>query len=271
MKLPHVLVIDGYNFLHRSRSGFKLGDHYVTFNFFRSLRALVEHHEPTRVIMVLEGLPQRQLAVDSQYKANRRERIDKDRDSFLVQKDEILEMVGKNFPITLMKHPSFEGDDTIYNVVKNSTRAVQMTVVSTDTDFIQLLNEFENVKVYDPIRKKFRTKCEQDYVCLKSLRGDKSDNVPGIVSEKRALELASDRQMLNSFLKENPEHAERWSMNYELIKFKTFTHDELMNVRSTLGERSWDSVKARFVEFGFKSMTNDSAWNKFVATFDGLF
>ena len=58
----NTLIIDGHNFMHRARSGFQLGDFNVAFNFFRSLKPLVEQFKPNRVCFTLEGTPRRAIA-----------------------------------------------------------------------------------------------------------------------------------------------------------------------------------------------------------------
>ena len=41
-----VLLLDAYNLIHRARSGFKSGDFPIVYNFFRSLRPLIEKFDP---------------------------------------------------------------------------------------------------------------------------------------------------------------------------------------------------------------------------------
>ena len=154
-----ILVLDGYNLFHRARSGFTKGDYPVVFNFFRSLKPLVEKFEPTRVYITLEGEPKRQLAMLPSYKANRI--VDRTTEEgekkhlalveFHRQKDIIIDLLEKHFPLSVLQHPDFEGDDVIYNVVKNASAAVDFVVVSSDSDFTQLLQDFHNVRVFNKI------------------------------------------------------------------------------------------------------------------------
>lgn len=277
MNDPHLVVFDGYNLLHRARSGFTSGDYSIVFNFFRALRAEVERHQPTRAIMVLEGSPRRQLALDTEYKGNRKiepgSKKEKQYVDFLRQKEIILGLMRNSFPLNIMRHPDFEADDTIHNIVKNSSRAIPVTVVSTDTDFIQLFDYFTNVKLYDPVSKKYEIQPPHLYVEWKALRGDSSDNIMGLpgVGDKTAANLMNDKSVLNKFLAEKPERLEQWTKNCEMIRFKDFTQDELMQVTSIVGKPSWDLVKTAFEAFRFKSIVNDKSWKKFVDTFNHLF
>lgn len=274
---PHLLVVDGYNLLHRSRSGFIKGEYAIVFNFFRALRCEVEKHNPSRIIFVTEGTPKRQLAIDPEYKGNRviepgTQKEDKFLD-FLRQKEIIIELMKRSFPISIMRHPDFEADDTVYNIIKNSSRAIPVTVISTDTDFIQLLNCFDNVKVYDPVKKKYQEETPYPYVCWKALRGDPSDNIPKIpgMSDAKAIAVVKEAKNLNDFLKENPHYFKQYMMNFDMIKFKDFSVEETFEVTSSMGLQSWDVIKNAFELFGFKSMVNEKSWNKFVNTFDPLF
>jgi len=276
MKQPHTLVFDGYNMLHRARSGFKLGEFNVVFNFFRSIRSEIEKHDPTRVIFVLEGEPKRQFVLDPEYKANRRvEETDPKKidslNSFHKQKKMIIDLLVTCFPLNLMQHSDFEGDDLIYNVVKRSTRAVPITVVSSDTDFIQLL-ELENVKLYNPVQKKHITAPSYPYVTWKALRGDGTDNIKGIkgVGDKTAEKYLNNVGLLEALLGD-PENKAQLERNVQQIRFHDFTEEETINVMTKVGKRDWDLAKNFFTACGFQSIVNDKSWTKFVDTFDPLF
>lgn len=274
---PKILIVDGYNFLHRARGGFALGDHPVCFNFFRNFRALVEQHMPTRLYFVIEGKPVRRLAVDPEYKANRK--IDPadtkklaEMTRFHAQKDLIINLLKTTFPISVMQHPEHEADDVIYNIIKRSSTAVEFTVASNDTDFIQLLNEFDHVKLYDPMTKSYVTKPDYDYVEWKAFRGDGSDNIPGIpgVGDVTAERLVIDPVYRKEVFSKNPNSEEIWRRNKDLIKFFTFSDDELNLVTSSQPTHDWAPLKKAFEDWKFQSLLKDKAWDKFTATFDHL-
>jgi DNA polymerase-1 len=215
-----ILFIDGHNFMHRARSGFQLGDYNVVYNFFRSLKPLIEQFGPNRVYFTLEGHPKKRYELLPEYKANRivdqtteaGQEKHKSLADFHRQADVIVNMLALHFPISVMKHADFEADDLIFNVIRNASEAVEFTVVSTDTDFIQLLQKFPNVKLYNPVTKAFVEAPEYDYVHWKALRGDGSDNVPGIpgVGDKTAEEVMNDEDKLRALL---TEHGATFSRN----------------------------------------------------------
>ena len=271
-----ILALDGMNLFHRARSGFQAGDHFVTYNFFRSLRALIGQFNPSRCCLALEGKPHKRLNLFPDYKANRvmtegTEEYDKFL-AFIKQRDEIVDMLEKYFPISVIKHPDFEADDTIYNVIKRSVTSVPWTVISTDTDFIQLLDEFKHVTLYNPVKKTYVEAHSVDYVAWKALRGDVSDNIPGLISDAKALELLQDphRVALEQFFKDS-DHAKTFNRNWELVKFAEWNDDERNFMTSSEPKRNWDAVAALFDKWEFKSILKEGAWQKFTETFDPLF
>ena len=140
-----VLFLDAYNLIHRARSGFSQGEFPVMYNFFRGLRPLVEKFSPDKVYFVLEGQPRFRKAINENYKSNRKSQ---DR-SFYQQKSQIISMIKECFPFDVVRHPDLECDDTIATLVKvHCTKGDHCTIISSDSDFYQLLNMFEKCTIY---------------------------------------------------------------------------------------------------------------------------
>lgn len=280
-----ILCIDGFNFLHRARAGFTLGDYPVVFNFFRNLRALVEMHKPTRIYFVLEGHPEKRYELLPEYKANRRIEVDDageavdpkeakklaELTSFFRQAHLIVDLLTKHFPISVVRHPTCECDDVIYNLINRSSTAVPWVVVSNDSDFTQLLNEFKHVKLYNPISKTYVEEPPFDYVTWKALRGDGSDNIPGIpgIGDQSATEAVNDPDLLRSILKEEAA-GKVFLRNYQLIKFPIWSEVDAIMMTSSEPKKDWDAVAAKFDEWLFKSILKEKSWDKYKATFDPL-
>ena len=271
------LIIDGMNFLHRARSGFSAGEFSVVYNVFRQLRAQVELHAPSRVIFTIEGHPKQRLQLLPEYKANRVIDVSTEegaqkhasKQDFMRQADVALELLQRFFPVSVMQHPDHEADDLIHNVVKNAASSSEFTVASSDTDFIQLLQRFTNVRLYNPITKAYVQAPDYDYVFWKALRGDGSDNVPALlgVDDARATALVDDPDALREVLHE---HGAAFSRNVELIRFIDFSDDELLQVRSSSPTRDWDAVNRAFEAMHFKSILKQPYWGRFTDTFDVL-
>jgi hypothetical protein len=275
------MVVDLANATHRARGGFKMGPAPILFNFFRSFRTLVEMIDPTRIVLVDEGTPRARLRSLPEYKANReipKEDIIRQEEMrrYRWQRDICIDLLKKYFPVSVVRHPDYEADDTIYDVVKKATRAVETVVVSSDSDFIQLLNEFENVKLYNPVKKKWLEKPQYDYVVWKSLRGDPTDNIPPALDgsqqkmDEFAEKLSMDAQAMASFFHSNKTAAERFIANTDLISLKTLDMSTIDLFESSSPNRDWDTVFAVFDSYGFKSITNEQSWKKFTDTFDKL-
>lgn len=270
-----ILCMDFMNLCHRARSGFKMGPAPVVFNFFRQFKALVDEFKPNQIYIVLEGRPVKRYEALSEYKANRviteddprREELLK----FFAQKDVIVNLLTKHFPVSVVRHPTSECDDTIANLIYRSSTTSPWVIASSDTDFIQLLQEKENLKLYNPVRKEFVVAPDYPYVTWKALRGDATDNIPGIpgVGDKTAEKLASDPDLLLAFLGK-PDMTPIFERNYELIKFMEWSNEDSILMTSSSPKKDWQLVKKVFDDYGFSSIVKDDAWLKFVKTFDTL-
>ena len=263
-----VLLLDAYNLIYRAKSGFMKGDYPVVYNFFRGLRPLIEKHNPDKVYFVLEGNPEFRKTINTAYKANR---SNNDR-HFHEQKAQIIEMVKQCLPITSVRHPNLECDDTIATLVKvHCTQGDDCVIVSGDSDFYQLLNYFENCKIYHPIKKTFIEKPDYDYVTWKALRGDATDNISGIpgCGDKTATKLVKDQQLMTEYLSKDPIRQQIFERNVNLIRLVDFS-DDLSVLESNDGSADWEELSDLFSEMGFDSMLKEKTWNKYVQTFGGL-
>jgi 5'-3' exonuclease len=265
------------NSCHRARSGFKLGPAPVVFNFFRQFKALVDKFQPTRVYLALEGRPVKRHEALSEYKANRVVAPDDPRAAelakFFDQKGVIVDLLCKHFPVSVIRHPTSEADDTLANVIRRSSTAVDWVLVSSDSDFIQLLHDQLNLRLYNPVTDKFvEAPTEYDYVTWKALRGDSSDNIPGVpgVGDKTAAKIASDPEKLVEYVS-RPEVSPIFSRNYVLIRFTEWSEEERAEMTSSSPTKDWDAVKTVFSDYGFSSIVKDGAWQKFLGSFDPLF
>ena len=262
-----VLFLDAYNLMYRARYGFAKGPHATIFSFFRSLRPLVEKFKPDQVYFVLEGYPKQRMSLLPEYKANR---VHDDKDDWSRQKKHIIQLMKDSFPVHVVRHSDYECDDIIGNLVVYTHRNDECIVVSTDTDFIQLYNQSDNVKLYNPVKKKIVEPPEYDYVTWKSLKGDGSDNIEGFkgIGNKRATSLATNPEQLAAFLNKD-NNQELFDRNHTLIRFHDI-EQELLHLEHAKPNADWDSVREVFSDLGFYSMTNDTSWKKYVDTFDGL-
>ena len=264
-----VLLLDGYNLIYRARSGFMKGDYPVVYNFLRGLRPLVEKFSPDKVYFVLEGNPKFRTQLNDGYKANR---SNNDR-HFHEQKAQIIQIVKECFPITTARHPELECDDTIATLVKvHHDKGDDCTIISSDSDFNQLLNLFERCEIYNPVKKKMIEVTEYDYVTWKALRGDATDNIAGIpgCGDKTATKLVTgDPKVLTEYLSAKPERRQIFERNVHLIRLVDFS-DNLSQAEFHEGVADWEQLYDLLEDMGFDSMIKEKTWNKYVQTFGGL-
>lgn len=263
-----VLLLDAYNLIFRAKSGFTAGDYPVIYNFFRGLRSLIEKFNPEKVYFVLEGNPSfRKDISEGTYKGNRPEQSR----SFHEQKANIISLVKSSFPFVTVKHPELECDDTIATYASvHARRGDDVTIISSDSDFTQLLNTFETIRIYNPVRKSFVEKPDYDYVTWKALRGDPTDNIQGIpgVGDKTAEKLCKNPQLLREKL-ENKESRDIFENNVNLIRLVDFSAN-LSQAEVWNGKFDESTLRSAFEKMNFTSMVQDKAWKKYCDTFEAI-
>lgn len=265
------LILDGYNLFYRARySRTNLGEYSTIFNFFRAFRSVINKFNPDDVYVVLEGVPKQRLALQSDYKANRDYKDDKD--NFKFQRKEIIRLLNY-FPVNIVKHEDFECDDIIGYLSSNLNHKEKI-IVSSDTDFIQCISE--NVKLFNFLKQEFREKPDYDYIVWKSLRGDKADNIKGFkgIGDKKAEKLCLNEEKLNEFLLiEN--NKEVFEKNYKMIKLHELTKQQIDNIifkNKSLNVNDLNYVKSSFIEYNFNSIIGDDIkWKKFTKPFDKFY
>jgi DNA polymerase-1 len=202
----HVLIVDSMNTFIRSfamlQSMNPQGHHTGGLvGFLRSLGFLTRTIDPTRIICVFDGQASSSSRknINPEYKATRNvKRItnwelfdDKDDEfaSMTMQMHRLVEYL-QCLPLTLISIDKVEADDTIsYLAQKFAANNKKVTIVSSDKDFLQIVDE--NIEVYSPIKKKTYQKKDiqqeigvlpENYLIMKALLGDNSDNLSGVKS-----------------------------------------------------------------------------------------
>lgn len=243
-------------------------DYVLIFNFFRNLRPLIEQFSPDKCFFVLEGHPQFRYDLFADYKANRivktaskKETMDK----FHASKKEVIRLM-QFLPLTTVRAAQYECDDVIATLCSNM-KEEHLTIISNDSDYIQLLQKgYGNCQIFNPIKKEFMEAPPYPYVAWKSLNGDKSDNIPAILKPKKALDTVSNPDLFEKFL-QLEENRANFSINRQLIEFRMVPEEE---IEFKEGVRDFKSLKQEFSRMKFESLINDKSWNKFYQTFDCL-
>ena len=240
----------------------------LIFNFFRNLRPLIELFSPDKCFVIDEGHPQFRHDLYPEYKANRIVKTaskQEAKEQFTQSKDEIVRLL-RLMPITYAQSPNYEADDVIGTLAENM-KDEDITVLSGDSDFIQLLQRgYKSCKIYNPIKKEFVPNTGFSYVLWKSLNGDTSDNISKLLSPKKALAHANDPELLKKFLSIEENRA-NFSINRKLIEFADVPLEEITFIEGT---NDFEQLKQEFESMYFESITNESSWKKYAGTFKCL-
>lgn len=204
-KNDHILILDGLNTLLRSFSVVNTvnaaGNHVGgLMGFLKSLNSLRRQFNPTRIIVAWDGIggATNRKRLDPNYKANRAsapvihydlyESKQEEMDAVYLQGERLIDYLTC-LPVTYIRLPKLEADDTIaYMALNASGNGRKVTVVSSDKDFLQLVQP-DTLDVYNPTKKvlyDYKTASEflmvlpDNYNIVKALNGDASDNLPGV-------------------------------------------------------------------------------------------
>lgn len=200
----HILVVDAMNMLIRSFSLLKAmnpsGTHIGGLvGFLRSLGYVTRIFDPTRVVVVWDGKggSGNRQNIDPNYKAQRatarithwglydtREEEQEALVNQLLRVQDYLECL----PMQQIVMEKLEADDIIAYLAKQAAgNNKKVTIVSSDKDFLQLVND--NIEVYAPVKKKTLNSSNileelkvlpKNYNVIKALLGDNSDNLAGV-------------------------------------------------------------------------------------------
>ncbi|MDF2939912.1 MAG: hypothetical protein K0R66_554 [Gammaproteobacteria bacterium] len=173
--MKHTLVYDLSNlsyisvyYQHKNKEA--LTSQQVFDSMLVFLRHLYRYFSPDRVIFACDNHEYWRKKIFPEYKSHRPETHLKQ-----VVKAAIREFKQKNAHLCV-ELPGCEADDVIYGLTQYLPD--QLTVVSSDGDFVQLISD--RVRVYDPMQRQYkpRPRHPEFDLFVKCIRGDKSDNIP---------------------------------------------------------------------------------------------
>ena len=200
-----VLVVDGLNTFIRAFSvNPSINDDGVHIGgltgFLKSIRYTIDMLKPSRCIIVFDGKDgsKRRRKLYPQYKENRKvkQRLNRNVDWGTAPADEEQAMrmqLGRlvnyleQLPVTLICVDGTEADDVMGYISKQVLKKSNIILMSTDKDFLQLINN--RISVWSPTKKILYNpeKVKKEFGILPNnlltyriLEGDKSDNIGGI-------------------------------------------------------------------------------------------
>jgi DNA polymerase-1 len=202
-----LVVIDGNAIIHRSfhalpplmtKSGELVN---AVYGFASTLLSVIEKFQPDYIIATFDlKAPTFRHKEYVEYKATRV----KAPDELYAQIDRVKELV-RAFNIPIYEKEGFEADDVIGTIVTQSEKldaGIENIIVTGDLDTLQLVTEKTKVYAlrrgitdtvlygYSEVMERFGLRPDQ-MIDYKSLRGDASDNIPGVkgIGEKTATDL----------------------------------------------------------------------------------
>ena len=247
----------------------------AVYGFTSMLIKLLAEERPDYIAVAFDlGTPKARLERYAEYKAGRRETPDE----FRQQLGLILEVV-ETLRIPLVHHEDQEADDLIATLAVQACRqGMESVIVTADRDFFQLVRPgisvmFNRRGISDIVRYdveavtlRFGLPPEKylDYVALK---GDPSDNIPGIpgVGEKTASQLIQQYGSVEELLRHTAElkprvrsgveeAGEQLLLNKEVARLDTDVALEWNPDICRMGEWDDDAVRRLFTSLEFRTL-----------------
>ncbi|MCI9336428.1 MAG: DNA polymerase I [Lachnospiraceae bacterium] len=202
-----LVLIDGHSILHRAFYGVPdltnaQGLHTnAVYGFLNIMFRILEEEKPDFLAVAFDvHAPTFRHELYEAYKGTRKPMPEE-----LCQQVPVLKDVLRAMGVTTVEQAGLEADDILGTLAKKAqARGIEVALVSGDRDLLQIADE--HIKIRIPKTKMGRTEVEDYYpedvmaayrvtpaqfIDLKALMGDSSDNVPGVpkVGEKTATEL----------------------------------------------------------------------------------
>ncbi len=225
-----ILIIDGNAIIHRSfhalPTTLATKDGVITnaaYGFASFLIKALSEIKPSHAVLTLDRkAPTFRHEAYNKYKATRVKAPQELYDQIPMVRD-----IATAFSIPIFELDGFEADDLIGTISKKIDKEhpkMETVIMTGDLDTLQLVNK--KTKVYtmsrglnesvlyddEKIKERYNLKTEQ-LIDLKALKGDVSDNIPGVpgIGEKTAVELLQEFESLDGIYKniESPKIKER--------------------------------------------------------------
>ena len=297
----NVLIIDGLNTFIRVFSVIPTTNDNGTHiggivGFLKSIGYTINMFRPTRCIIIWDGKggSSRRRKMYPEYKAKRKtnirlnraydfETIEEERANMIRQIQRTIEYLDF-LPITMLSIDNVEADDIIAYTAKQVLTDSNVTIMSSDKDFLQLVDD--RISVWSPTKKKLY-KPEQvmeeygipshNLLMYRIFDGDKSDNINGVFGyglktvQKKLPFLQEDKQFsvdeVITEVDELEEHREIMERNFDLMQLhnvnisasaKTKTIDK---IREPIPKLNKETFKKMFLEDKmYSALPNLETW-----------
>lgn len=251
----NILIVDVGNLAHRVLYGYIYScledqeDFYLWRHIFvNSLFETVKKFSPDQVILALDSKNSWRYSIYPQYKANRKlqkEKTNIDFKRFYSVMESFIEDFKKIFAnFVVLKIDRCEADDII-GVLCQKLDTDNITILSSDTDFIQLQVN-SKIKQFDPIKNEYiKSINPKKELLIKILSGDKNDFIFGI--KPRCGVKTAEKIITNDTLEEELKNEE-----VKLIFERNSKLIDLKNIPEDIKELIWntyENYELSFIEF----------------------
>ena len=167
----------------------------------------------------------------------------------------------KLFHTKLLKINNCEGDDCIYATCKYySEKEEQVKIISNDKDLSQIMNFYDTVTQYNPV-KKTNVEKNENILLEKALIGDTSDNIKAFkgLGPKTFQKMLEDKEFWNK--KMTPENLELLDRVMKIIDLRKYPQEYQDAIKEEL-DKPWnefnkDSIEKFLLDNALKSCYND--------------
>ena len=281
-----VLLIDGHSQAYRAffgvkaplttRSGEPTG---AVFGFVRKLFNIVKDYAPEYIAVAFDTGDTWRHAEFEPYKATRDSMPD-DLRSQMTRIEQFL----LAYEVPIVTYPNYEADDILGTLANLAAQAGHHVLILTgDRDMFQLVTDQVNILYtrggpnpktvvygYDEISERYDLRPDQ-FVDLKALTGDSSDNIPGVagVGEKTAIKFLRQYGSVDELYAHLDEISgpktrqnlldarEQVELNKHLMRIVTDLDLEFDPDACRVGEHDLQAVREFFMELDFRSLLKE--------------
>ncbi len=229
------ILVDGQGLLYRAFYALpQLTTTYgqvvnAVYGFTMILIRLLEEEKPEYIVITFDTpVPTFRHKEFKEYKAHRKKMPDE-----LISQIPLIKEIINNYNIAICSKEGYEADDVIGTIAKEAEKRNCNTIIVTgDKDAFQLISPHTKimttikgvteVKIYDEeaIKKKYGVDPEK-IVDILALKGDSSDNIPGVpgIGEKTAVALIKEFGSLENILN-NTDKISKKSLREQIKKYE---------------------------------------------------
>ncbi len=288
MKKEKLVILDSHALIHRayhavppltSPKGENVG---AVYGFASILMRVIKELKPDYILAAFDSAgPTFRHKEFEMYKANRPE-VDID----LVNQFDLVKEIVTAFGIPVLAKTGFEADDIVGTVVERlkNKKDLEKIIVTGDMDTLQLIDN-DTIKVYTlrkgvtdtviydeaSVKERFEGLMPDQMIDYKGLKGDPSDNIPGVpgVGEKTAISLLQNYKNLEELYQNlDKDKKIKPPLKEKLAKFKnqaflsrqlaTISRDAPVEFGLKESKLVIDAEKVKnvFNRFGFRSLVN---------------